>query len=97
MFNNLLDHGLRVCLTLLECRVLVDVLEGLELEGEALILDEVPVEDVEFGDVHGVQDLQDRIDCVVATGCVEHQSTIRVPWEVTYLQGSVCHRVVKID
>ena len=54
MLNNLLDHGLRVCLTLFECRILVNVLEGFQFEGEALILDEVPVEDVEFGDVHGV-------------------------------------------
>jgi len=85
MFNNLLDHGLRVCLTLLECRVLVDVLEGLELEGEALILDEVPVEHVEFGDVHGVQDLQDRVHRVVATGCVQHQAAVRVPWGIDNL------------
>ena len=61
MLDNLLDHRLRVCFSLLECSILVHVLEGLQLQGEALIFDEVPVEHVELGDVHGVQDLQDRI------------------------------------
>lgn len=93
ILNDGLDLRDSVNLLLGEGAMEGQVRERLHFPWEAIIVCQVPVEHIEFGSGHGIQELKNSIDRVESARCVKHVPSVEVPGEIGNLNGSVLHLV----
>ena len=58
---------------------------GGEFDREGFVIDEVPVEDIEFGEGHGGDEFDDAVDAQEVAGGVDHDASVRDHWLIVYV------------
>ena len=83
----LFDHLTAVPVICCECAAKGQVREGFGVHSETIIIDDMPVEHIEFAEGECIKYSFDAINCKEVARGVKHETSVRIPRGVIDLKG----------